>query len=264
MPHPIHHLEIVVASARADVRLNGIPLGALAARDPAPVSFAPPVNPFLAGARNVVEVTLDVSTGFDRNPMSFLDVRLELAVRRFPKGGIVEPGGGDLVTRYALPAELLRDLAEGRRAPPITVSHPFASEGPDFSPELLDAPPFDDEEALRDYAMRLRSLAARRDVGGLLAEHEPKIGAWTAAYDEPRADLQASLADVLARFVALGPDVAFVREDVEPRPCAGGRVWELRRRRGLPLLRTLPGAEGERLQLSSFVAPRGGKLRIVR
>jgi hypothetical protein len=262
--HPIHHLEVVVASARAEVRLNGIPLGGLAARDAAPVSMAPPVNPFLAGKRNVVEVVLDVSTGFDRKPMSFLDARLELEVRRFEKGGIVEHGGGDLVTRYVLPPEVLRDVAEGRRAPPITVAHPFANEVVDFSAELLDAAPFTDEEALRDYAMKLRSLAAHRDVGGLVAEHAPKIRAWSVAYAEPEAAFTASLQQVVGDFIAAGVDLAFTRDDVVPRPCAGGRAWELRRTRDLPLLRTLPGPEGGRTQLSGIVAPRGGKLAIVR
>lgn len=264
MSNTIHHLEIVVASARADLRLNGMPLGDVAARDAAPASFAPPVNPYLAGKRNLVEVVLDVAQGFDRKPRPFLEARLELSVRRFPKGGIVEPGGGELVTRYVLPPELLRDVAEGKRSPPITLTHPFANEGPDFSAELLDAAPFDDAEALRDYAMKLRSLAARRDVGGLAAEYEPKVGAWTAAYGEPRATFEASLRDVLSTFAEMGPDVAFTRDDVEPRSCCGGRVWELRRRRELPLLRTLPGPEGQRLQLTAFVAPRGGKLRVVR
>ena len=48
-------------------------------------------------------------------------------------------------------------------APPIAISHPFANDVVDFSAELLDAQPFADEEALRDYAMKLRALAARYD-----------------------------------------------------------------------------------------------------
>jgi len=263
--HPIHHLEVVVEAVRADVRLNGMPLGTVAARQKrTPASFAPPVNPFLAGKRNLVEVVLDVSTDFDRKPLSFLELGFELTVRRFEQGDIVEPGGGDLVTRYVLPPELLTEIAKGERTPPITLTHPFANDGPDFSAELLDAEPFADEDALEEYAMKLRGLAARRDVGGLLAEYGPKVRAWSAAYAKPEAVYSASLGEVLAKFVAAGPDLAFTRDDVEPTPCSGGRVWDLRRRRDLPLLRTLPGPEGQRTALSAFVAPRGGALRIVR
>ena len=265
MGHPIHHLMVSVVSARAEVRLNGLPVGEVAARDKGiPVSFAPPVNPFLADRRNEVEVVLDLSKGFDRKLLPFTAVRLEVELRRFEKGGIVEPGGGDLVTRYVLPPEVLRELAEGERTPPLTVSHRFANGGPDFSAELLDAAPFDDEEALRDYAMKLRGLAARRDVAGLAAEYAPKVRVWSVAYAEPEAAFAASLAEGVAEFVAAGPDLAFTRDDVVPVPRCGGRIWELRRRRDLPLLRTLPGEDDERTELTAFVASRGGALKIVR
>lgn len=265
MAHPIHHLEVSVVSARAEFRLNGVPLGRVAAREKGiPVSFAPAVNPFLAGGRNEVELVLDVATGFDRKPLPFLELQLELTVRRFERGGIVEPGGGELVTRYVPEPELLREIAEGKRAPPLTLTHRFANDGPDFSAELLDAAPFTDEDALRDYGMKLRGLAARRDAAGLLAEYGPKVRAWSAAYGEPEAAFSASLAEGIADFVAAGPDVAFTRDDVVPVACCGGRVWQLRRTRDLPLLRTLPGPEGQRTALSAFVAPRGGALKIVR
>ncbi len=264
MGDPIHHLEIAVRSARADVRLNAFPLDGIAARDEAAASFAPPVNPYLAGPRNVVEVVLDVATGFDGQPRPFTAASFELTVRRFETGGIVEPGGGDLVTRFVPPPELLAEIADGRRRPPITLVHAFASEGPDFSAELYDAAPWDDEAASRDYAMKLRALLVNRDVGGLLAEHEPKIQAWSKAYAEPEAAFADSLREELAQFVAAGPDVAFTRDDVELRRWCGGRIWELRRWGDLPLLRTLLGPEGERTELTAFVAPRRGGLRIVR
>lgn len=264
MGHPIHHLEVVVQFARAELRLNGLPLGEVEARDETASSFAPPVNPYLAGPRNVVEVVLDVSKDFDGKPLPFEKVQVELSVRRFEKGGIVEPGGGDLVTRFVPPPELLKEIADGKRKPPVTLTHRFATEGPDFSDELYGAEPFGDEKALRDYGMKLRALAVRRDVAGLLAEYEPKIEVWAKAYAEPAAAFSASLREELTQFIAAGADVAFTPDDVEPRSCCGGRIWELRRKRDLPLLRTLPGPEGERTEMTAFVAARGGALRIVR
>jgi hypothetical protein len=262
--HPIHHLEGIVQFARADLRLNGFPLGDVEARDETAWSFAPPVNPVLAGPRNVVEVILDVSMDFDGKPLPFEKVQIELTVRRFEKGGIVEPGAGELVTRLVPPPEVMKDIAEGKLKPPVTLTHRFASQGPDFSDELYDAKPFTDEKALRDYGVKLRGLVVKRDVAGLLAEHEPKVQAWAKAYAEPIDRFRASLKEELAKFIAAGADVAFTPDDIEARSCCGGRIWELRRKRNLPLLRTLPGEEGERSELSAFVALRGGALRIVR
>lgn len=264
MSHPIHHLEAIVQFARADLRLNGFPLEEVEARDETAWSFAPPVNPVLAGPRNVVEVILDVSKDFGGKPLPFEKVQLELTVRRFEKRDIVEPGAGELVTRLVPPPELLEEIAEGKRKPPVILTHRFASEGPDFSDELYDAEPFTDEKALRDYGVKLRRLAVMRDAAGLLAEHEPKVQVWAKAYDEPVDRFRASLQEELGKFIAAGADVAFTPDDIEPRACCGGRIWELRRKRDLPLLRTLPGAEGERSELSTFVALRGGALRIVR
>lgn len=264
MEDPIHHLEIAVQSARAEVRLNGFPVERVAARDETGASSAPPVNPYLAGARNLVEVVLDVSTSFDGQPLPFTAARFDLTVFRLEKGGIVEPGAGELVTRFVPPPELLAEIADGKRTPPVTLTHAFASEGPDFSAELLDAKPWADEAALLDYAMKLRGLAVKRDVAGLLAEYEPKTQAWSKAYAEPAPRFAESLREVLTDFFAAGADVAFTRDDVEPHSWCGGRIWELRRKRDLPLLRTLPGPEGERTELSAFVAPRDGVLRVVR
>lgn len=261
----IHQLELAVKAARAEVRLNGFPIGDSAAVEgrPAPL-FSAPLNPYLAGKRNVLEVVVDAATGPDGKPLPMTGAAVEVTVRRFPKGAMVEPGAGELVTRYAAPKALLAELASGKRKPPVTLTHPFASEGPDFAAELYDAEPFADEAALRDYAMKLRALAEKGDVEALLAEFGPKVGAYAAAYAEAEATLSESLKGGIAGIVQGRPDLAFGRDDVEPRACAGGRIWELRRKGGVPLLRTARDADGFGAELPVFVAPRDGALRIVR
>jgi hypothetical protein len=256
----IHQLQLDVKAARAEVRLNGFPLG-----EATPDSFfSAAVNPYLAGKRNVLEIVLDAPTGEDGKPLPMTGAALEVTVRRFAQGEVAEPGAGEVVTRYVAPAPVLGELASGQRKAPVTLTHPFASEGADFSAELLDAPPLADDAALRDYAMRLRALAEKKDVDALLAEFGPKLRAWAAAYGKPEAVYSASLRGVLARLVEGTPDLAFGRGDLEPRACAGGRVWELRRKGGLPLFRTVPVGDGPVLRLPVFVAPREGKLRVVR
>lgn len=260
----IHHLEVTVRSCRAEVRLNGFPLGNVEARSDAPASFEPPVNPYLAGARNVVEVVLDASTGFDGKVLPLARATLELTVRRFGVGEVVEPGAGELVTRFVLAPGQLAELPAGKRKPPITLTHRFANSAPDFSAELLDEKPFTDEKALREYAMKLRALVVNRDVAGLLAEFEPKLRVWGTAYAAPHADMEESLRGALVELVGEGVDVAFGREDVEPRAWCGGRIWELARRGGVPLLRRVGGPDGALTELPVYVALRGGVLRVVR
>lgn len=260
----ILQLDLSVKAARAEVRLNGFPLGHSNAAGAIAPFFTAPLNPYLAGKRNVLELVVDAAKGPDGKPLPMTGAAVEVTVRRFAKGDMVEPGAGALVTRYAVPKAVLAELASGKRKPPVTVTHPFASEGPDFSAELHDAPPFADEAALRDYAMKLRGLAEKGDVDALLAEFGPKVSAYATAYAEPEAALAESLKQGLAALVEAKPDVAFGRDDVEPVSCAGGRVWELRRKGGAPLLRAPENADGFSAQIPVYVAARNGVLRVVR
>jgi len=256
----VHQLQLAVAGARAEVRLNGFPLGEASSGS----SFSAPVNPYLAGKRNALEIVVDAAPGPDGKPLPLRDVRVEATVRRFVQGAIVEPGAGEVVTQYVAPATAVAELASGKRKPPLTLTHPFSNQGPDFSAELLDTAPFADEAALRDYAMKLRGLAEKRDVDALLVEFGPKVRAYAAAYAKPEATFWDGLRGAIARIVEQKPDLAYGRDDVEPRACSGGRVWELRRKGGLPLLRTVPDSDGKVAQLRVFVAPRDGALRVVR
>jgi hypothetical protein len=263
MGTPIHHLEILARCCRADVRLNGFPLGVVVAAGEHLAGFSPPVNPYLAGKRNLLEAEISTAEGPD-GAVPFERAELQLVVRRFEKGDIVEPGAGDVVSRYVLEGERKKEIEDGRAQAPVRISHRFETKGADLSADLLDARPHADVEALRDYAMKLRGLMAARDDGGLLVEHEPKVRAWAAAYEEPYDRLAASMGNGLRAFFGDGPDLAFAREDVELRPWCGSRIWELRRKGDLPLLRSGPLADGGRTHLDVFVAPRNGTLRIVR
>jgi hypothetical protein len=98
----------------------------------------------------------------------------------------------------------------------------------------------------------------------LLAEHEPKLRAWAASYAESHQALEASLHQELTEFLVEMPDTAFGPDDIVPRPWCGGRIWELGRKGGVPLLQSAPGPDGERTHLAIFVAPRDGALRVVR
>lgn len=265
MGHPLYHLELVVRGCRAELRLNDLPLISLTPSDEMPVTFAPPINPFLVGELNLVDVDILPMLDAEGAPITtFADAEISGNVRRFEKGDIVAPGAGDVVAEFAIPDDLKERVREEGLELPQQFTHIFANEVIDFTAELGDAPAFSDREALIDYALRLRDLAAARDAAGLLAEMDPKIHAWVAAYDEPYQAFADSLRTELAAFVALPLVVDFDRDEIELRSCCAGRLWELRRTPGQPLLQSEPDADGAVTQFPIVVAPRDGRLRVVR
>lgn len=265
MGHPIYHLELVARNCRAELRLNDLPLISLTPHDEMPVTFAPPVNPFLVGELNLVDVDILPMLDASGAPITtFADAEISGNVRRFEKGDVFAPGAGEVVTEFAIPDDLKDRVREEGLELPQQFTHIFSNEVIDFSAELSGAPAFSDREALLDYALFLRDLAAAHDAAGLLAEMDPKIHAFVAAYDEPYQAFADSLRQELTSFVAMPLVVDFGRDQVELRSCCAGRLWELRRIPGLPLLQSEPDAEGAVTQFPVVVAPREGRLRVVR
>lgn len=269
MGHPIYHLEVICERCEVRVNLNDMPVVHLRALEE-PEWFAPPVNPYLVGSENMVDISVWPVTGPDGTPVDLSEARVEVAVRRFEKGEPVAPGTGDAVLEARVHDELPPRIREAREAEeeldiPQTFFHLFDNEAVSFAAELRDTEPFDDEEALRDYAIRLRDIAGARDAAALVAEMEPKIQAYMAAYDEPRDPFYQSLSSGMRdELLAQGVRTDFERHEVELEPCCGGRVWALRRPGRAPLLQTEPDEEGSTMQIEVLVAPRDGALKVVR
>jgi hypothetical protein len=272
----LHHLEVICQGCRVRVRLNDMPFADLVADDPdQPEWYAPPANPFLVGADNVVEVAVE-PLGAPDDPRDALEAaEIELAVRHFAKGDPVAPGAGDALLEVRVHDELRAHIREAREREargedgelelPQTFFYVFDNDRPDFSAEISDAEPYDDEAALRDYAIQLRDLAVAGDAAGLVAEMEPKIQAYVTAYEEPRDFFRDHLLEGLRdEFLPSGIEAGFERDDVELEPCCGGRIWALYRPGRQPLLQTPPTPEGSTKQLQILVAPREGGPKIVR
>jgi hypothetical protein len=261
MGHPIFHLELQVRSCEAELRLNGFPvIPSLTSPGALPVSFAPPVNPYLCGARNTVELVLRAAVAPGGSEAPFAAADFEMNVRRFEKGDIVEPGAGETVTFLSLPDELRERIRRGEQSPPATVFHKFPNELVDFSGELLDAPPFEDREAVVDYALHLRDLMAAGDVEALLAEYEPKAQAWVQAYGSPYQSILEKSRGTLAELIRDEPELNFTRADLDVRPYCGGRIWGLFRQGNLHFARSAQG----RGRICIYAARRNGRLRVVR
>jgi hypothetical protein len=265
MGHPIYHLDISVMTCKVEARLNGFPVFSLEDVSGAPQAFAPPLNPFLAGARNELEVELQAATRKDGSLTTFDDARVSGTIRAFEKGDAVAPGAGEVVLRFGITDELRKRVEEDELQLPIVLHETFATPQVDHAAELRDASPIADVEALRDYGVRLRDLALAGDVGGLLGAFEGKIQAWVRAYQEPYAAFADSMRDEIGSFLAAGPDLEFGREDIVPRPLCGGRIWELTRGDARPLLATPevgPDKTSEFFRI--YVGAHAGALGIVR
>lgn len=267
--HPIHHLECKIERCALRVRLNDVPVVELLATTQ-PEWFAPPINLYLIGEENMLELEVAPLPRDDGSPGDFADVSVEGAVRVYAKGSAVAPGEGPVVLELAVMAELQARIEEAKEREeeleaPQAFVFVFDSAGPSFDAELTDAEPYDDEGALRDYAIQLRDAMRAADVAGMTAEMEPKVQAYALAYDMAADVIRQSLADVLSgEYLPLGFETAFERDEVELAPVAGGRLWELRRPGGLPLVQTPPDADGNTMQIPIVVAPRDGALRVVR
>jgi hypothetical protein len=261
-PKPIYHLELTVWSCRANLLLNGFPLISLSAENEQPVTFSPPVNPYLAGKRNTVEIELSPAVRSDGTELPFADANFEMEVREYQQGGIVEPGGGGPVTKFSMPASVRKQLKKGRKLKlPLEFTHRFANGGGiDFSAELLDAPPFNDRKAVADYAMHLRDLMAKGDVDGLMAEYEPKAQVWVAAYGRSYRAIVDNSRRALSQFIKDKPLLNFGPDDLELRQRCGGRIWQLSRKAGDEFVLAAGGGG----KLRAFVGLRNGKLRVVR
>ncbi|MBZ0118211.1 MAG: hypothetical protein K8H88_14510 [Sandaracinaceae bacterium] len=270
MGHPIYHLETKIEHCSVRIRLNDLTVVTLATTGDQPEWFAPPLNPYLVGEENMLEIDVTPIPNQDGSPGDFSKVVVEGAVRRYEKGEPVAPGSGPVALELAVMAELPQRLEDARdrgEEPeiPQVFYFVFDNEGPDFSQELGEADPYADEAALRDYAIRLRDLMRARDASALATEMQPKVQAYAAAYDDDAGRIGESLREVLqAHYVPRGLETEFERDDVELVACCGGRLWELRRPGGLPLMQTPADADGGTMQIPILVAPRDGTLRVVR
>jgi hypothetical protein len=270
MSFPIYHLETKIERCRVIVRLNDVPVVDLTAGGEQPEWFAPPINLYLVGRANALDVEVSPLPRADGSPGDFGDVSVEGAVRVFGKGDAVAPGEGPAVLNLTVMGDLAQRIdAAAKREEALSVPQAFGfffdNEGPNFTADLAGGEGLGDEEALRDYAIRLRDLARAGDSEGLAAEMEPKVEAYAAAYGSAAEPIRQSLRDVLrTEYMPRGILTDFERGDVELSPCANGWLCELRRPGGRPLLQTPPGADGSSMQIPVVVGRRGGALRVVR
>jgi len=147
----------------------------------------------------------------------------------------------------------------------LTVRATFDNEaGPDFSrifeevPVIVGTPA--DSARLRDYAMHLRDLMAEKDTSGLFEEFRPAIeDRFEIQNFESRSDYMTENREAVILEDAI---LDFGRKDVALRKWAGGRVWELWRKKSEnQAFFERPSGYG---MGELYVAELDGELRVVR
>jgi len=260
--NPIHHADFTFQGCTLELRLNGFTVFEIGS-EPS-YNAAPPIQFFLIGEGNQLEAVVKPLEGADGALTTLLDAKVDGSVRAFAMGEEVGLGqGGTVLTTVSIPDTMYEAARRGELDLPVTLTASFDNTGPAFRARLVDAEPFDDREALLDYAIKLRDLFAAGDVDALVAENEPKAIDHAAAYyhDAPQ---EANLRDHLQNdILANSPDTDFERGDVEPVPHCDGRIWELQRDGGPELIETAPAGEGV-FVIDIYVAPVDGTLKIVR
>lgn len=263
MAQPIYHLEAFASDCHAVIGVNGFPAVSLTSANGVPVTFAPPINPCLCGARNTLEVTIHPALRAGGRPTSFGDASVRGSVKRYDRGGIVAPDTGEVVVGFGITDELRERVREEKLELPVSFTVPFATEGVDFSAELLDGPVFSDRDALLAYALRLRDLLASGDGAALAEEMEAKAQVWSRAYLQPAEVYSRAIREGLSELASGRPAVDFDGDQLELTPCCGGRVWGLARKGGLPLLQ-VEFPDGSSSRIPVFAGVRDGALRVVR
>jgi hypothetical protein len=158
---------------------------------------------------------------------------------------------------------------------PMTVSTTFDNEnGPDYSRIFEQAPVIRDTGRLKDYAIRLRDLMARKDTAGLVDEFLPVI--WTGRDSLILSRLRSNFSEEQIRSVRehIVMDEAYLdieRADVGVRRWVGGRVWELYYKpegnalfAAQSLRKGTPEYTGSGRKRQVYVAELGGELKVVR
>lgn len=251
MAFPIYHIDLRAERCRLVASVNGITVADIVAHGAAPHLFAPPINLYLKGRQNRLAIEVTPSEEEDL-------AAADAVVRVYQKGDPVAHGEGEAVADTECRSTLnnrrrvAREHGEGLTYPQ-SVEWFWDNHGPDFSQEIFACPPIRDEAAIYDFAMHIRGMMKSGDVHRLADVMATKVSAYSAAYDHDAAEIRSSLISVLENgYLARGFDTEFTRDDIETIGHAHGRLREIRCR-SMPLIRSMPGADGSHLEMSVFV-----------
>ncbi len=258
----IHHVRIQVWHCAVRIVINGTEIARSDGK--VPVFLAPPLNPYLTGRNNRLQLILSPPERMPYPDTLDASALVRGDVAAFREGEIVSAGhGGRPAATIDVTARTLDFV--GQKEATYEVS--FSTEGDVFKWLSREAPRIYDEDwiSLLDYAVRVHGLAAKGDDSAILSECAVRITDYAVAYGVSVPAMTVELGAEL-RELLTGQIEPMSRSDVRIIPHCDGRVCELARWKHRPLITAVMEQEGETVKASMrvFVARVGSGICIVR
>lgn len=258
----IYHVRIQAWDCAVRVVINGMEIARSDGK--IPVFIAPPINPYLTGRNNRLQIILSPP---ERMPyLDALDasalVRGDVAVFREDET-VGASHGGERVATIDVSASTLSFV--GQKEATYEVS--FPAKGDVFKWLSRQAPQIYNEDwnLLLDYAVRVHGLAAKGDDSVILSECTVRTRDYAVAYAVSIPAMTVEFAAELRELLA-GQIEPMPRSDVQIIPHCDGRVCELARWKRRPLITAVMEQAGETVRASMrvFVGKIDGAICIVR
>lgn len=256
----IDYLNVSVHGYACELFVNGAPI--LRTPEGAPYAATPTVSEWYVHGANELSVRVDAVAPPPAIPDPLSPRRLRVQRCVGPLGAVV-PAGEDVVLD-----ELVFVPGDEPPALPLRLVHRFdAATGGAWAWETAPVLTLDAGTAA-ELVLFLEGLHADLEDGaidGLLARQRIKLAELAPRYG---SDPAAVYAGMHRQFAALSAGGAWAvaplaHDDLELRPCCGGRLVEPRTRAGEPVLRGR-GADATEWAMPVYIARVGGVFEIVR
>lgn len=256
----IDYLNVSIRGYACELFVNGAPI----LRTPldAPYMATPTVSEWYVHGDNELSVRIDAIAPPPEVPDPLSPQRLVVQRCEGPLGAIV-PAGEDVVQ-----GELVFVPPASPPALPLRLTHRFhATTSRAWAWEAAPVLRLD-EGTVAELVLFLEGLHADLqdgEIDGLLARQRIKLAELAPRYGSDPASVHAGMYHQFAELSAGGAwSIAPLRlDDLELRPCCGGRLVEPRTRDGAPVLRG-HGADATEWAMPVYIARIGGMFEIVR
>lgn len=253
---PIYTLDLTLEKCFVRAFVNDFPVTAFNATSKSNISI--PLNAYLAGGKNKLSFEI-LPPILPIGEMSLVtDLKISGGIKSYENYSLASPDEGDIELEIN---ESNFDLSKF----PITAEMEFENYGPRFRELFYITKPYEDEDALKDYGMKLRALAQKKDLEGLVKEFEPKLSDFARAYYDEPEDYVAEFREYMSSyFFPQKPVIDFIREQLYVKSWCGKRIWEIGVLPDEELLQTEPDKDNKVLAVKIYVANLKNGLKVVR
>jgi hypothetical protein len=244
----IYHLELEARFCKVLGIVNGFPIYQLDGTHPA--VFSKPINSALVGKENKIDFVITPAYPFEPNRGEYA---ISGSIKKYSANDFTGPDQGEIVHAFTyekMPA----------------ASFTFHNDIFDFSEVLKNSEPFEDKDAIVDYALKLLKLIDNRDVSSLLQEFKLKLRDYAICYSMQADELYAQFVDYINEKIFTNePFTNFSKEEINLQSWCDKRIWEIGIGIGSDeLIRTTPNDEEIEYATRVFVGLVNGEIKVVR